>query len=257
MRKFTLGALLALALIPSLVRSLSPALVAQSQTAAPLTAMPPSSLLDLPGSKLKGTPSQLAWSPDNSTLCLQTAEGTTAPLKLHYYLIRLKERDFSGIDVVPDWAPKYWEFKSARTAPGYPDMVIQVETKNETRGLATQSLSDKAKGRGMENAFSARDEAGSVIRVLTLKGEPVGRYVDQAMVPGITFSWSPQSLHAIAYANAAGHLGLMDLQGGKVEVSDSKDVLLPAWSPDGSQVVYLRKTGRHDYAVLQVIVSHP
>jgi hypothetical protein len=252
----------ALLAFTSLVAFVSPPAVA-TLGAQSLSATPPASILDLPAAKLKGNPAQLAWSPDSSTLCLLTEEGSSAPLKKHYYTIRLKERDFAGVDVAPDWAAKYWEFKSARTAPGHPEMAIQVQTKRDRKDIPTQSLSDKAKnlggggGGGFANATAERDDVGSLTRILTLNGEQVGQYVNQPMVPGMTFSWSPQSLHAIAYANATGHLGLMDVQGGKVEVNDAKDVLLPAWSPDGSQVVYLKKTGRHDYALLQVMVSHP
>ena len=47
-----------------------------------------------------------------------------------------------------------------------------------------------------------------------------------------------------------------DLNASQIEVPGTKDVLLPAWSPDGTKIVYLQKTGRHDYAVMSVGVTH-
>jgi hypothetical protein len=224
----------------------------------PFSAATPSLVADFQGSRFSGDPSQLAWSPDSTTVCLQTLEGDRPPLKTRYYLIRLSEHDFHGVDVAPDWAPKYWDWKSTRTPPGHPELVIQVETQNPSGKIPTQSLRDKAANRGMENVFAARNEAeGSGVRTLTLKGEAIGRYVDQPLVPGMTFGWSPEALHAVAYARPDGRLALMDLQGAKIDVDATKGVILPAWSPDGSTVVYVQKQGRHHYALMQVAVTHP
>jgi hypothetical protein len=224
----------------------------------PFSTAAPAVVADLQGARFGGDPSQLAWSPDSTTVCIQTLEGDRPPLKTRYYLIRLAERDFHGVDVAPDWAPKYWEFKSARTPPGHPELAIQVETKNRSGNIPTESLRAKAAGRGLENAVAAQNEAqGSVVRTLTLKGEAIGQYVDQPLVPGMTFGWSPEALHAVAYAKPDGRLALMDLQGGKTDVDAAKGIILPAWSPDGSAIVYLQKQGRRHYALMQVAVTHP
>src|SRR5579864_642184 len=216
MRSSTLGLMLAAAI----------ASVSTGQQ--PFSAATPTLLVDLQGSRFKGEPSQLAWSPDSTTLCLQTLEGDRPPLKTRYYLIRLGERDFHGLDVAPDWAPKYWDWKSTRTPPGHPELVIQVDTKTKAGKIPTQSLQEKAKNGMMNNDVAAENEAGgSVVRTLTLKGEAIGQYVDQPMVPGMTFGWSPEALHAVAYARPDGHLALMDLQGGKIELDASKGISLP------------------------------
>jgi hypothetical protein len=49
----------------------------------------------------------------------------------------------------------------------------------------------------------------------------------------------------------------MDFEGGTSDVEGTKDILLPAWSPEGSTLVYLQKKGRHHYALMQVAVTHP
>jgi hypothetical protein len=217
----------------------------------------PAVIVEWHGSQLKGTPSQLTWSPDSTSLCLQTIEGQN-PGKPHAYLVEVAAKTFHGLDTPPEWAATYWEWKSTRTPPGHPELVIQVDTLNKSGEIPTQSLSgDKAKNGLMENAVAAQNEAGSTERRLTLKGETIGRYVDQPLVPGMTFGWSPQTLHAVAYANVDGRLAILDFDQGRVDVNGTKDVLLPAWAPDGASIAFVQKTGRRDYALLTVGVTHP
>ena len=153
----------------------------------------------------------------------------------------------------------YWAWKSARMPPGHPELVIQVESHNKGGSIPTESLSAKAAnvgGRGLENAVAAQNEAeGSVVRTLTLKGEPIGQFVNQPLVPGTTFGWSPETLHALAYTKTNGRLALMDLQGGNLEIEGSKSIQLPAWSPDGSKIVYVEVLGRHRFTLMQVLVE--
>ena len=49
----------------------------------------------------------------------------------------------------------------------------------------------------------------------------------------------------------------MDLEGSKRDVDTVKGILLPAWSPDGSRIVYLQKKARRDYQLMQVAVTRP
>ncbi len=223
----------------------------------PLTVTAPATIVEWHGGQLKGTPSQLAWSPDSKLLCLQTTEGDT-PGKTHPYVITLESRKYQGVDVPPDWVAKYWEWKSARTPPGRPELVIQVETKNESAKVPTQSLMDKSKQGMIDNAVGAQNEAGgSVTRTLTLKGEAIGRYVNEPLVPGLTFGWSPAALHAVAYTKTDGRLAIFDFDKIPVDVEGTRAVLLPAWSPDGSSIALLQKTGRRDYVLSIVGVTHP
>ena len=217
----------------------------------------PTLIVSLQGGNFKGNPSQLTWSPDGTTLCVQTLEGSTAPLKTRYYLITISEHAFHGADGAPEWSARYWDFKTSRTPPGRPELHIDVETTNQTSGVPTQSLRDKAKNGLLDNAVAAQNVAGTVVYVLKLQGEVIGRYANQPLVPGMTFGWSPAALHAVAYAKPDGRLSVLDLNAAPLEIPGAKDALLPAWSPDGSQIVYLQKTGRHDYAVMSVTLTHP
>jgi hypothetical protein len=242
--------ILGLVLVPLVI--LPPAASAQ-----PLLAASPALAADIQGDWFSGDPSQLAWSPDNTTLCLQTLDGDRPPLKTRYYLIRLGQHDFHGVDVAPDWAPRYWDWKTTRTPPGHPELVIQVYSETVANGIPMQDLIDKSKNDTINNAVAAQNEAGSRVRTLTLKGETIGRYVNQPLVPGVTFGWSPAPLHAVAFARPDGQLALMDLDGGSSGVAGTKGAILPAWSPDGSTVVYLQKKGRRHYALMQVTVTRP
>jgi hypothetical protein len=218
---------------------------------------PPSLAMEIQGASIKGVPSQLTWAPDNASLSLQTLEGNSAPLKAHYYLIRLSDHHLQGADAPPEWAGSYWDWKSSRTPPGHPEFVIQVESQHQAGGIPFQSLHDKAANRGIDNAVAAQGAAaGALVRVLTLNGEAIGRYVDQPLVPGTTFGWSPERLRGVAFVKADGRLGLMDIEGAKVPIETDKGVLLPAWSPDGTRIVYLQKKGRRDYELMQVVVLH-
>jgi len=136
-------------------------------------------------------------------------------------------------------------------------MVIQVESQHQAGLIPSQSLRDKTANRGIDNAVAARNAAsGSLVRVLTLNGEAIGRYVDEPLVPGTTFGWSPERLRAVTYIRTDGRLGAMDLEGSKIDLNTGKGVLLPAWSPDGSRIVYLQQKGRHDYDLMQIVVLH-
>src|SRR5215475_8859980 len=73
----------------------------------------PTVVLEIRGAQIKGDPLQLAWSPDGTMLCLQTLEGSS-PGKNHAYAIVLEKKSLQGLDVAPDWAGKYWDWKSAR-----------------------------------------------------------------------------------------------------------------------------------------------
>jgi hypothetical protein len=245
--------MLVVSLLGSLLAALAPVFVSTDQS---LSAGAPAVVVELRGSQLKGTPTQLTWSPDGKMLCLVTLEGDTNS-KTHAYAITIGSRAFQGLDAAPDWAAKYWDWKSARTPPGRRELVIQVETSTKPGSVPTQSLRDKAKGGMMENAVAAQNEAGAVTRTLTLKGEAIGTYVNQPLVPGMTFGWSPESLHAVAFAKPDGHLALLDFDAGRIEIENTKAVLLPAWSPDGTTIAYLQKTGRRDYVLSTVTVTKP
>src|SRR5262245_38333340 len=99
--------------LPLLATLLAAALASADQS---LTLTAPTLVAEFHGS-LKGEPIQLSWSPDGKSLYLQTLEGS-APGTRHSYLVPLDAKTLQGLDGVPSWAASYWEWKSARMAPG-------------------------------------------------------------------------------------------------------------------------------------------
>src|SRR5690349_8545643 len=69
----------------------------------------------LDAGKLKGRPSRLAWSDDESSIYLQVVDGNSADsLKFRHYLVA-GDGNIKSIDAEPIWAQAYWKWKSAKT----------------------------------------------------------------------------------------------------------------------------------------------
>ncbi|MDE3153922.1 MAG: hypothetical protein KGN76_02415 [Acidobacteriota bacterium] len=227
---------------------------------APFSVSAPAVIMDINGHSMKGDPVELAWSQTAGQFYVETAQGDAPRTTLRHYLIAVGDQAPSSVKVQPPWAAQYWAFKSRRDAPADSRLLIDVRTQVDDN-MPTQSLADKAKGGGSvplsyaeEVAHNEDAEGGD--KTLVLKGTDVGRFHNAPLLPGLTFGWSPARLHAIAYVDDAGRLAVMDYQfGGKQQVGGTKDVLLPAWSPDGTQIAFLVRTGRKDYTLERVTIS--
>src|SRR5262249_30452755 len=117
-------------------------------------------------------------------------------------------------------------------------------------------LSDSPIGVTGQNLTLAKQSGGTrIVKRLLLKGHVVGEFVDELIVPGYTFSWSPEELRLIAYRGQSGRLTIMD-DGGRTEtVAETKDVLLPAWSDDGAAIAYLERTRGSHFSIRVVEVE--
>jgi hypothetical protein len=216
--------------------------------------------------KLKGEPTQLGWSPDGSQFFLQTSERDgTGMTKNHRYYILSANGTAKAADAPPGWATEYWTWKSSQYAPGSTSFGIEI--KKEERKLTATSApmgGDLARG-GVDtgtggttaaDVAAARAQMQTVnVFTLLLKGETVGEFAGQQFLPGYTFGWSPKDQGMIAYANRAGRLAVMDQQGKKEEVESTKNVILPAWSPDGSKIAFLQKAGKNKYELFVANVT--
>jgi len=219
---------------------------------------PPATIADLDFGRLKGVPSCLAWSAAGDELYLQTVDDKTT---IRHFIIRVGAEP-QPTDGEPIWASTYWEWKSSRTVPGHRELVIQVSTHHDLDQIPSQDL--HAKAAGIDNGVTATRGMADVgigaktVRTLMLRDEPIGEYVDTPLVPGMTFGWSPELLQSVAYVPHSGHLMLMDVVSGvKQEVASTAGVQLPAWSPDGSAIAFLQKTGKKTAALMRVSVTRP
>ena len=91
--------------------------------------------------------------------------------------------------------------------------------------------------------------------ILKLKGEVVGEFVGVPAVPGYTFGWAPSKPARLAYVTTTGRLAILDEQGKKREIPGTKNVSLPAWSVDGSQIAFVSMTGKNKYDICLVNVD--
>ena len=85
---------------------------------------------------------------------------------------------------------------------------------------------------------------------LVLLDESVGEFVEARPIPGVTFSWGPESSGAIAFTDRTGRLMLFDQKLHKRTVPGVKDAILPAWSTDGSRLAWVQKSGRKKSALV-------
>jgi len=244
-----------LALAFAVGASLSP----QERTIVPLGE--PAVWAQIDAARLKGRPARLAWSDDRSELYLQMVDGTTAAdLKFRHYIVR-KGAAPTAIDRVPTWVDEYWKWKSAKSFFGDAQLTIAVDTErrildnlNGTGATRTAYLSDVPLT-GNQLTLARQPGETHMITRLMLKGTIVGEFVDELIVPGYTFSWSPETLRLIAFRSQNGHLTIMDDDGRTQPVHGAGDVLLPAWSDDGAAIAYLERTGRRTFTVSVVEIQ--
>jgi len=218
----------------------------------------PSLVTTIDAGKLKGEPTQLAWSPDASQLFLQTNERDERQMitKPRYYVISAADGKVSSADAPPAWASDYWTWKSNRFAPGSTTFGIDIKqgeqklsaTSSPMGGDLARGGVDTGTGSSAGDVAAARAQQQSQnVFTLTLKGETVGEFVGTQFLPGYTFGWAPKELGMIAYANRSGRLAVMDQDGNKQQVESTKNVLLPAWSLDGTKIVFLQRNGKSKY----------
>ncbi len=237
-------------------------LALQTQASAPVE-------LDL--GKLKGEPSRLAWAADGSQLYLQTAARDSRGLvtATHHYLVGPDGRVTKTIDQEPAWAATYWAKKSAQSAPSLPTFRIAVEQRQDTaratgapmggalaRGGTDTSGEHGGQGVSAGEAGAAAFQSQTVnVITLRLKGEVIGEWINQPVVPGSTFGWAPAG-GRIAFVSKSGALIVMDPEGRKDTIAGTANASLPAWSDDGGRIAFLERTGKKK-VVLRIIEARP
>jgi len=229
----------------------------------------PALISTIDGGRLKGEPTQLAWSPDGRTLFLQTSERDTTGMLRNprYFVMSASNGKPEPVDAPPPWVAEYWTWKSNKFAPGSKTFAVEVK-EDYRKAVATSSPMGGAMAKGSVagdpggGGTSAEDVASHAAQTqalhvfsLTLNGETVGEFVNQQFLPGYTFGWSPQSLGMVAYGNQAARLALMDQHGQKLQVDSTKNVILPAWSSDGSKIAFLQRAGKNKFELYIVTVT--
>jgi hypothetical protein len=213
--------------------------------------------------KLKGDLRQIGWSPDGAQLYIQTIDGTPPGEHPRHYLVPATGGTPASVDRQPEWAQTYWAFKSDRSAPGVPTLMIDVKQTVENLKFGTGSAGaadggDRAGGgtvmSGANLDRAAQSQKLTVWR-FTLLDEIVSEFVNQRPIPGLMFSWGPRGTGVIAYTDADGTLMLLDQERRKQTIGGVRDAVLPAWSTDGEHLAYAQKSGRRKYRLMCVTLA--
>ena len=223
-------------------------------------------------SKIKGSLlCELAWSPDNTELYLQTCdEDKNALLKESFhYILPVATGVPKRVDARPDWAAAYWQWKSAQTAPRDETFKIDLQATKEVLSATAHpmagdlAMGGSPTGRGgrggvpVETAASAaRDSQSANVYRMMLNGQIVGEWINHRTMPGVTFGWGPLESGLIAYADRdSGTLVIMNKSGGRQKIEGTKDVLLPGFTSDGKQLVYVTDLGHRKYALMVAAIT--
>lgn len=212
--------------------------------------------------ELKGEPTRLSWSADGSQLAIQTSERDNLGMTKNprFYLVATADGKLSTIQEWPEWAGQYWDWKSNKYTPWSPSIGIDAKQSEKTVSATSAPMGgDLAKG-GVDTSGGGGTTADDVTQhrlgsqklnvvTLTLMGETVGYFEGVQFIAGYSFGWAPKDLASIAYVTQSGRLGVMDKDGKKQQLDDTKNVLLPAWSVDGTKIAFLQKSGKNKYDV--------
>lgn len=248
---------------------------AASTEATRVVVSPPTVVLELDTGRLGGDPYRLAWSPDGSELYVQVVKSDKSGIQAtkHFIVRREQGAALKAVDAEPAWAAKYWAWKANRSAPERPTAQIEVESKQgivrstaapmggglargDPGGGATGGLGSTGTGASPEDVASSAQQSQNVTTyLLRFKGEVVGEWVNQPVVPGLTFGWAPAKLGLLAFVNKAGRFLIMDVEGRKQEVPELRDARLPAWSEDASKLAYLAPVGKKKFNLMIADVS--
>ena len=223
-----------------------------------LTISAPATLATFSTGDLKGDPVRLAWSADGTELYLQTTERGRLNPVMHHYLFAIADGKRKSVSAEPAWYKASWAAKSDRYSPDDPKFLIEIASeKRVARTTSTPMGGDMARGSAdAGSSGSSSDEAlaaaqgrqGVTVLSMKLGGQIIGAFENTNVVPGMTFGWAPKGAHAIAFAAPDnGKIVIMDTKGKTQEIADTQDAVFPAFSPDGTKVVWLRKDGRRDF----------
>jgi hypothetical protein len=215
----------------------------------------PAVLAEIDTAKAGGDPVGLAWSTGGTIyLRIQGKEKTRL-----YVLVTSPSISVSQYDEMPEWAGTYWTWKSGLTAPGDSSLTIEVEQHRERvksanvvsagdiAGMSTVLPDSGGGGEGVPVSVAVAAANSSVMAdviTMRLKGQVVAEWINEKPLPGMRFGWSPAPAQVLAYVDDKGRLALIDSRARKASVPNTANVLLPAWSTDGKELVFLQRQTR-------------
>jgi hypothetical protein len=234
---------------------------ASTADARQVTLATPQPIAELDLGKLKGDLTRLSWSPDGSQFYVQMVERDRAGnvKATHHFLIPASGASTSSVDHEPDWASTYWTWKAAQASPASRSFSIAVdgprrETRRSTAAptggvLARGGTSSPNGGTTVEDIASAADQT-QVQMIYTLKVGDVtlGEWSNEAVTPGVNFTWAPAPLRLLAFTRRdGGPIVVLDEAGRRRELTAANGAFFPAWSSDGKRIAWLERKDKKKY----------
>jgi len=226
----------------------------------------PKAIAEIDTVQVQGAPVGLAWSRDD-VIYLRVTQGKDKTR--HYQINTSPSLAVGQTDGVPEWAAAYWNWKGATVSPGDPTLKLDVEQRQDksratntpsagdAAGMTSAALPGSMGGEGQSQAVAAMAATSTVannVVTLRFKGQVVGEWVNENPQPGMKIGWAPAPMGLLAYTDAEGRLIVADREGRHVTIPGTKNVVLPAWSADGTRIVYLQKQGGTLYNLMVVAV---
>ena len=253
----------------TLILTLALSILPQSAP-APMSAnavkLSPKPLAEFELSKLRGVIRRLAWNAEGTQLYLQTTELKSDALvkEAFNYVIDATTGTLKKVDTEPAWAAEYYTWKSWKSAPG--DDAFLIELASEQRRSTATGVpmgGNAARGGGVdatsgisadEVVAAAQQQQSGTANIMRLKGQVIGEWMNQPIVPGQSFGWGPTGTNLIAYAEPNNRqLMVMDKSGAKQKISDTKGVYVPAFSLDGQKLAWVEVRGKKAILVVSDI----
>jgi len=258
----------------TLLLALALSILPQS-AAGPISAnavkLTPKPIAEFELSKLRGVIRRLAWNADNTQLYLQTTELKLDALvkEAFNYVIDAATGAMKKVDAEPAWATDYYAWKSWKSAPGDDKFMIEVASEQRkasatsipmagdyARGGTGADVSGAAGSASMESVAAAAQQLQSgTANIMRLKGQVIGEWMNQPIVPGQTFGWGPKGTNLIAYAEPNNRqLVVMDKSGAKQKISDTKGVWVPSFSDDAQKLAWIEVRGKKAILIVSDVV---
>jgi hypothetical protein len=125
------------------------------------------------------------------------------------------------------------------------------------RGGTGSDVSGAAGSASADSVMAAAQQSQvGTARIMKLKGQTVGEWMNQPIVPGQTFGWGPKGTGVIAYAEPNNRaLMIMDKTGAKQKIDDTRGVYSPSFSNDSKKLAWLELRGKKAVLVIADVAA--
>ena len=252
------------ALILALVAAVAGGGQAPAFDSSKATLSTPKVVAEIDSGKLKGEMARLAWG-DDGQFFVRSVERDIFQNERGKNYVLTPAGAMQQVKDEPAWAALYWSWKAGLTAPGSPEVRLDVERREQNKTATGSSGQDFGSGgtpnpnRSDPSSNQIAKDVSSMQKIVTVtvrfRGETIYEVQNGTVAPGSSFSWAPAPKQALVFVNGKRRLVVIDRNGKTLEVPGTGDALLPAWSPDGTKIAFLQRMEKKRYALTVVEVN--